>query len=103
MVLQFMLQGVPLSLKVFILLGMTLMKIFLSVLLGNSTGLESGLISLPVETFFQLKDLIAKFVLLIIVFFYNHFKVGDNIYLNWLEQMLSGGSNSGEAEDALHL
>ena len=82
MVLQFMLQGVSLSLKVFILLGMTLMKIFLSVLLGNSTGLESGLISLPVETFFQLKDLIAKFVLLIIVFFYNHFKVGDNIYLN---------------------
>ena len=69
MVLQFILQGGLLSLKVFTLLGMTLMKIFLSVLLNNSTGLESGLISLPLETFFQLKDLIAKFVLLIIVFF----------------------------------
>ena len=69
MVLQFILQGGLLSLKVFILLGMTLMKIFLSVLLNNSTGLESGLISLPLETFFQLKDLIAEFVLLIIVFF----------------------------------
>ena len=69
MVLQFILQGGLLSLKVFILLGMTLMKIFLSVLLNNSTGLESGLISLPLETFFQLKDLIAKFVLLIVVFF----------------------------------
>ena len=52
--------------KVFILLGMKLLNIiFMRVSLNNSTW---DLISFPLKTFFQLKDLIAKFMTSILAF-----------------------------------
>ena len=54
-----------LSLKIFILLGMKLLKMFIKVPLNNSTW---ELISLPLKAFSQLKDLIAKFMASILAF-----------------------------------
>ena len=58
-------QGGSLSLKVFTLLGMKLLKIVIRVSLNNSTW---ELICFPLKALSQLKDLIAKFMASILPF-----------------------------------